>query len=207
MACNISRKLIHDERGTLKQWGKVDCLKYVLETPSLFGQKKKEIPAVGLHSTDLQALYLPSLQREEQSGDSTRIISSLLDRGYHTSKAKDPGVTPHCTWLAGHGSNLHHLRGEGGYHLWGMTWSVTRETVAGAGGKHVGSYWLSPVIKRIGYSCEWARPWSRAGRGWCTESKRTAILGGMTIYHTYIPCWTLIILVQLSSMISLGSGM
>ena len=45
----------------------------------------------------------------------------------------------------------------------GMTWSVTRGTVAGAGGKHVGSYWLSPVIKRIGYSCEWGRPWSRAG--------------------------------------------
>ena len=47
---------------------------------------------------------------------------------------------------------------------------------AGAGGNHVGSYWLSPMIQRTGQWREWSRGW--------TVNKRTAILNDLTMHST-----------------------
>ena len=49
-------------------------------------------------------------------------------------------------------------RGEGGYQLKGevtvrLAHQLPGKPAAGAEGKHVGGYWLSPIIKRIGQSC------------------------------------------------------
>ena len=56
---------------------------------------------------------------------------------------------------------------------------VTRETSSWGRDKPAGSYWLSPIIQRVGLSCEWNKAWlSRE----CTESKTAAILNGLTIY-------------------------
>ena len=61
---------------------------------------------------------------------------------------------------------------------------VTRETQRLGQSKHVGSYWLSPVIKGLDSHVSEAEP----GRAGDTETKGTAILIGLTIQYivTYI---------------------
>lgn len=55
------------------------------------------------------------------------------------------------------------------------------EPAAGAGSKHIGRYYLSSIIKRIGESPERSRACSSRR---CTDSKRAAILNGLTIHST-----------------------
>ena len=95
-----------------------------------------------------------------------------LDRGSYMSEIKTPGATPHCVWQTGHGSVLLHLGEKGGYYLHG-NWhqgasSVTRET----------SSWGREQACNYALKLRGSRDWpSRA----CTESKRAAILNGLTI--------------------------
>ena len=112
---------------------------------------------------------------------------------------KGPGATPLYVWqMAGRKDMAIFV-------IWGrkrlssigsidvrLSHQLPGKPAAGAGGKHVGSYWLSPMIQKIGQWREWSGDWS--SRGW-TENKKTAILNGLTMHSTPLypacplPCW------------------
>lgn len=73
------------------------------------------------------------------------------------------------------------LRGEGGYHLqgdWKAGSTVTKETSGWGGGKHRGSYRLSPIIKRMSVK-------QRLVKQGMDRKMTTAIANGLTIHPPF----------------------
>lgn len=144
-----------------------------------------EVP-VGMHTTGLKALQLPSGETDDRHRNANRGTNHLLDRWFTLPEQRSWRDSP--LWTTN--STQYYSCGVGGAGggeatIYRGNWcqvgsSVTRETCTGAGGKLAGSYWWSRITKKIGESCEWSRAWP--GRG-SLECRTMPIMNGLTTQY------------------------
>ena len=139
-----------------------NCICYIFSRPTcgflpgcLFNREKKQL-SVGLHPADLQPCNCPDWRPKKEPRDSYRDTNGSLDRGTYMSRKKGSWSETPLRTAAGK-KDIANLR-----YLGKMEATIYRGTdvrmahqlpgkpAAGAGGKHVGNYWLSPIINRIG---------------------------------------------------------
>ena len=126
-------------------------------------RNERPFDGVGLRLSNLQTLWLPRCEMNKKPGNWQK---------WENITHLEQKVTMYRWWQTGHGSVLLHLGEKAGYYLHG-NWhqgasSVTRET----------SSWGREQACNYALKLRGSRDWpSRA----CTESKRAAILNGLTI--------------------------
>lgn len=117
-------------------------------------QNKRPLDGVGLYPSGLQALLLLSLEMKKEPGNGYRASVVYWTGVLGVWSKKSWSNTPPCIakWKTGHSTNFHNLVRRRLPFIGGLmselAYQLPRKPMLGAAGKHIGSYWWSPIIKR-----------------------------------------------------------